>query len=76
MQTDDAETIYEKVKVLPSEQQREILHHVEVLEQKTEPTIWQKIRARAKKIPDEVWEEMPHDGAEQHDHYLYGVPKK
>jgi len=76
MQTDVAETIYEKVKVLPPEKQQEILHQIEILEQKTEPTIWQKIRARSKKIPDEVWEEMPRDGSEQHDHYLYGVPKK
>ena len=27
-------------------------------------------------LPDEVWERMPVDGAEQHDHYLYGVPKR
>jgi len=76
MQTVVAETIYERVKILPPEKQREILHHIEILEQKTEPTIWQKIRARSEKIPDEVWEEMPRDGSEQHDHYLYGVPKK
>ncbi len=76
MQTDVAETIYEKVKILPPEKQQEILHQIEILEQKTEPTIWQKIRARSKKIPDEVWKEMPPDGSEQHDHYLYGVPKK
>ena len=77
MQTDVAETIYEKVKVLPPEKQQEILHQIEILEQKTEPTIWQKIRARSKKIPDEVWEEMPRDGSEQHDRYhFYGVPKK
>jgi hypothetical protein len=76
MQTDVAETIYERVKVLPPEKQQEILHHIEILEQKTELTIWQKIRARSEKIPDEVWEEMPGDGSEQHDHYLYGVPKR
>ncbi len=76
MQTGVAETICEKVKVLPSDKQQEILHQIEILSQKTEPTIWQKIRARSKKIPDEVWEEMPRDGSEQHDRYLYGVPKK
>ena len=56
MQSDVAEIIYEKVKVLPPEKQQEILHQIEILEQKTEPTIWQKIRARSKKIPNEVWE--------------------
>lgn len=27
-------------------------------------------------IPDEVWETLPTDLAYQHDHYLYGTPKK
>ncbi|MDQ3634941.1 MAG: hypothetical protein M3405_10615 [Acidobacteriota bacterium] len=76
MQTDVAETIFERVKVLPLEKQKEILNQIENIEKETPPTIWQKIRARAKNIPDEVWDEMPSDGAEQHDHYISGVPKK
>jgi hypothetical protein len=76
MQTDVAEAIYERVKVLPIEKQKEILHQIESIEKETSLTIWQKIRARSEKIPDEVWEEMPKDGSEQHDHYLYGAPKK
>ncbi len=76
MQTDVAETIFERVKVLPLEKQKEILNQIENIEKETAPTIWQKIRARAKNIPDEVWDEMPSDGAEQHDHYISGVPKK
>lgn len=27
-------------------------------------------------IPEEEWEKLPTDGAENHDHYLYGAPKK
>lgn len=76
MQTDVAEKIYERVKVLPIEKQKEILQQIESIEKETPPTIWQKIRARSEKIPEEVWEEMPKDGSEQHDHYLYGTPKK
>ncbi len=76
MQTDVAQIIFEKVKVLPLEKQKEILHQLETIEKETPLTIWQKIRARSEKIPDEVWDEMPSDGAQQHDHYLYGVPKK
>jgi len=76
MQTDVAETIYERVKGLPLEKQKEILHQIEVIEHENSPTIWQKIRARAESIPDEVWEEMPADGSEHHDHYLHGTPKK
>jgi hypothetical protein len=26
-------------------------------------------------VPAEVWETLPHDGAINHDHYLYGSPK-
>ncbi len=76
MQTDVAEKIYERVKILPIEKQKEILHQIESIEKETPLTIWQKIRARSENIPDEVWEEMPKDGSEQHDHYLYGTPKK
>jgi len=27
-------------------------------------------------VPDEVFATLPTDGAHQHDHYLYGTPKK
>ena len=76
MQTDVAEIIFERVKVLPIEKQREILHQIEIVEKEESSSIWQKIRARAKNVPEKIWEEMPKDGSEQHDHYLYGVPKK
>ena len=26
-------------------------------------------------VPPEAWDELPKDGAVNHDHYLYGVPK-
>lgn len=73
------ETVIEKLRVLPVEKQQEVLSFIENLaapSRKSEPTIWEKIRKRAQKVPDEVWEKLPRDGAEQHDHYLYGVPKK
>jgi hypothetical protein len=76
MQTDVAETIYERLKALPPEKQEEILHQIELFEQDTPLTIWEKIRARAGNLPDEIWEQMPVDGSEQHDHYISGSPKK
>ena len=27
-------------------------------------------------VPDEVWEKVPRDMAEQHDHYIYGTEKR
>ncbi len=38
--------------------------------------IWERILERSAAIPDEEWDELPVDGAEQHDHYIYGVPKR
>jgi len=27
-------------------------------------------------VPEDEWARLPTDGAEQHDHYLYGTPKR
>jgi putative addiction module CopG family antidote len=27
-------------------------------------------------VPKEEWDRLPVDGAEQHDHYIYGLPKQ
>jgi Arc/MetJ-type ribon-helix-helix transcriptional regulator len=47
----------------------------------TDPTrphkpIWERVLERSAAIPDEEWEKLPVDGAEQHDHYIYGTPKR
>jgi hypothetical protein len=34
------------------------------------------IRENMKDVPREVMDAMPEDGASQHDHYIYGWPKK
>jgi hypothetical protein len=63
---------------LPIEQQQQVLDFVEFLQQKHVPEkpIWEKIAAIVEQAPLEVWEQVPTDGAIQHDHYLYGAPKK
>jgi Arc/MetJ-type ribon-helix-helix transcriptional regulator len=38
--------------------------------------IWERILERTAAIPDEEWAKLPVDGAEQHDHYIYGTPKR
>jgi Arc/MetJ-type ribon-helix-helix transcriptional regulator len=38
--------------------------------------IWERILERSAAIPDEEWRKVPVDGAEQHDHYIYGTPKR
>jgi hypothetical protein len=32
--------------------------------------------ARMRNVPSEIMATMPKDGATQHDHYIYGLPKK
>jgi Arc/MetJ-type ribon-helix-helix transcriptional regulator len=38
--------------------------------------IWERILERSAAIPDEEWDKLPVDGAEQHDHYIDGTPKR
>jgi Protein of unknown function (DUF2281) len=75
------EGIQAKVQALPPERQQQVLDFVEFLAQKDAPqppqeTIWEKIRGHMAEVPDEEWEKVPTDGSYQHDHYLYGTPKK
>jgi hypothetical protein len=34
------------------------------------------ILSHMRKVPPEIMETMPKDGASQHDHYIYGWPKR
>ena len=75
------EKVIEKLRVLPPEQQREVLEFVESLTQQYSQSrdnrpIWEVIREHSAQVPAEEWDKVPADGAEQHDHYLYGSPKK
>jgi Arc/MetJ-type ribon-helix-helix transcriptional regulator len=38
--------------------------------------IWEEILERCAAIPDEEFDRLPTDLAEQHDHYIYGTPKR
>jgi plasmid stability protein len=37
--------------------------------------IGERIQERMRNVPPEAREAMPRDGASQHDHYIYGLPK-
>lgn len=73
-----SEEIQAKLQLLPSAQQQQVLDFVEFLVQKTQSDrpIWEEILELAAQVPEEMWEQMPTDGAVQHDHYLYGAPKR
>jgi hypothetical protein len=38
--------------------------------------IWEVAEELRKSIPAEEWDKLPVDGAAQHDHYIYGTPKR
>jgi len=45
-------------------------------QQEQRKPFWQFIEELIADIPQEVLDTMPTDGAEQHDHYVYGSPKR
>lgn len=77
MQIEDQQ-IVEKIKVLLPKERDEVLRYVEQILSKRgrEKTLGEKIKTITADVPDEVWEKIPPDGSEQHDHYIYGTPKK
>lgn len=76
--------IQEKVKALPPEKQQRVLSMVEemLLEKEAAESgvpvrpLWETVQEISSQVPLEEWEKLPADGAEQHDHYLYGSPKR
>jgi len=43
---------------------------------KPEPPIWEKLRAIMQRVPRSELEKLPKDLSANHDHYLYGWPKR
>ena len=80
------EKVIEKLRVLPEDQQAEVLKFVEDLaglETKADNghpakrvAIWDKIEEIMRDVPDEVLASIPTDGSINVDHYLYDTPKK
>ena len=69
MQTDIVDAIYERVKALPVDKQREVLRHVEELDMSNK-NIWDKLEDYLKDVPDEEFASLPVDASENIDHYL------
>jgi len=38
--------------------------------------IWQVAQEIMADVPDEIINQLPTDGSSQHDHYIYGTPKR
>jgi len=78
------QAILKKLQTLPDGKQQEVLALVESLLERehTAPAesnrrpIGEIFEELSSQIPMEEWAELPRDGAEKHDHYLYGSPKR
>ena len=47
-----------------------------IIVQPAGPSLVERIVARARELPPETLDLLPSDGASQHDHYIYGTPKR
>ena|SRR5947208_1956400 len=45
-------------------------------QQETEIPLWEQILSLTRDLPPEAFAGLPTDGASQHDHYIYGTPKR
>ena len=72
------EVLIEKLASLSLEQKQEVLAFTETLTQPTSSgsTLWEMVQECVKDVPPEAWDIVPTDGALNHDHYLYGAPKR
>jgi hypothetical protein len=78
------QAILEKLQALPDNKQQEVLALVdEMLKETHEPSspknvrsIWEIITEIANQAPPGTWDDVPTDGSVNHDHYLYGAPKR
>jgi hypothetical protein len=78
------QAILEKIQALPDEKQQEVLALVEGMlreEEDKQPRetvrpIWEIIEEISSQAPPGTWDSVPTDGSVNHDHYLYGAPKK
>ena len=70
----------EMIDTLVHEYQQRHQHAQPVASQQTtaqaHKPIWEVAAELRKSIPPEEWDKLPKDGARQHDHYIYGTPKR
>ncbi|MGH9832620.1 MAG: hypothetical protein ACRD9Y_06350 [Blastocatellia bacterium] len=75
---DIQQAVIEKLALLSLDQQQQVLAFTEELAHSEPPrqTLWDMMQECIKDIPPEAFDDLPTDGALNHDHYLYGAPKK
>ena len=61
---------------LPIEEQQKVVEFVDLLSKPKKQTLLEKLAVIGSRVPVEIWEKVPADGAENIDHYLYGLPTR
>jgi len=62
--------------VSAEEYARQLLAHALEVAGPRRRHISEVIRDNMRKVPPEILAAMPNDGASEHDHYIYGLPKR
>ena len=70
-----AEAVRLLLQSVPGEAEPELSNAVEPTSPGHKP-IWEVFEEISASIPEGEWAKLPTDGAEQHDHYIYGTPKR
>ena len=68
----------ERLRQLPEGQLRKVLNYVESLRHDSSSpasSIEEKIAQIVGEAPKAAWKNVPADGAEHHDHHIYGQPR-
>jgi antitoxin component of MazEF toxin-antitoxin module len=52
------------------------VHADRIVLEPVRPSLAERITALARDLPRELLDQLPADGATQHDHYLYSTPKR
>ncbi len=80
MSTHLQHALQEQISVLSEDEMRLVLSFVSNLRKEKSASRAKSISAvfedLSSELPLDEWRELPVDGAENHDHYLYGAPKK
>ena len=71
-------TLIQEFRRLTFDQQQQVVSFVLQLgeEQPPQRDLWDDVDEYLMEVPPEVWDQIPSDSSDQHDHYLSGTPKR
>ena len=65
---DQFETLLKSIQLQPNDEVKN--------QELTNKNIWEIAQEITEDITEDELQQLPNDGAQQHDHYIYGIPKK